>query len=532
MHLFHISVIFYLCHPGDPLRIYTRFFKIVRLHTRFRNETRMKKLIITLTGIVFLISCWRCREEAYFSEPGNVLVFSADTVSFDTVFTSIGSATLGFKVYNPHNKPVLISSVYLGGGENSFYRINFDGEPLREVTNVEIPPKDSLFVFIEVTINPFGSNNPLIVKDSVIFVSNGTSQDVKLIAYGQDVHLIRGKIIGTSTWTADKPYLVYNSMAVDTGQTLSIDPGVKVFLHDRSSLIVWGKILVNGTKEAPVVFQGDRLEEDYRIYAGQWGTIYIDPISTGNRIHYAIIRNAIAGIQIGHCSGDQVPTLELANCIIENHSFVGIYAFGAEINCYNTIVSNAGEYLVALLKGGNYSFSHCTFANYGISPYGGQFGGSRSNPSLVLTNYFDCPELDLSKGQYVYVSRKRDLEKADFTNSIIYGSLENELLILENKENAFFYYFDHCLIKHNKDSLDFNDPVHFNAVKLNKDPQFINDTDRFVLNFRLDTLSPAKDSGSVEFIMNNPDLDMDYDGTSRLGFDGLPDMGAFERKED
>jgi len=509
-----------------------RFYRIVRLIISPRIKTRMKKIIAAVTGIMLLISCWQCREESFYTESGGVLSFSADTISFDTVFSSIGSATLGFKVYNPHNKPVMISAVYLGGGENSFYRMNFDGEPLRKVSNVEIPPKDSLFVFIEVTIDPLGVNNPLIVKDSIIFITNGTSQDVKLMAYGQDVHLIRGQIIRTSTWNADKPYLIYNSMAVDTGHTLTLDAGVHVYLHDRSSMIVWGKIIVNGTKDNPVIFEGDRLEEDYRIYAGQWGTIYIDPISTDNVINYAIIKNAIAGIQIGHYTSDLQPTLELKNTIIRNNSYVGIYAFGALINCYNTVVANAGEYLVALLKGGNYSFTHCTFANAGVSPFGGQQGGSRSNPSLVLMNYFIYPEFDESKGQVVNVTRTKDLEQAAFTNTIIYGSLENELMLVDNKENAFNFYFDHCLIKHHQDSLDFDDPLHFNAVKLNKDPRFVNDTDRFELNYRLDTLSPAKDSGSVEIINANPSFEFDYDGNSRLSVDELPDMGAFERKED
>jgi len=105
-------------------------------------------------------------------------------------------------------------------------------------------------------------------------------------------------------------------------------------------------------------------------------------------------------------------------------------------------------------------------------------------------------------------------------------------MLVDNKENAFNFYFDHCLIKHHQDSLDFDDPLHFNAVKLNKDPRFVNDTDRFELNYRLDTLSPAKDSGSVEIINANPSFEFDYDGNSRLSVDELPDMGAFERKED
>jgi hypothetical protein len=491
----------------------------------------MKKITLVITGIIMLTLFLRCREESFITDPGAFLSFSTDTLSFDTVFTSVGSATLGFKIYNPHSRSIKISSVYLAGGDNSFFRMNFDGAPVREIYNVEIRPKDSLFVFVEVTVDPLGLNNPLIVKDSVVFITNGTIQNIKLIAYGQDVHLIRGKIIETTTWQADKPYLIYNSMAVDTGHLLTINPGVQIYFHTNSSMIIWGRLSVNGTKDDPVIFQGDRLEEDYRIVAGQWGTIYIDPISTGNVIDYAIIRNSIAGIQIGYPSDNSRPSLELRNTIIQNVSYAGIYAFGAEINCYNTIVANAGEFLVALLKGGKYNFSHCTFVNNGVSNYGGQIAGSRSNPLLVLTNFYKNPEYNASKGKEEYVMRSGDLEEANFRNSILYGTLENELFFADNKVNSFNYYFDHCLIKENPDSVDFKNPVHFSSIVLNKDPEFINDTDRFELNFRLDTLSPAKDSGSAAVITANPLLEIDYDGNSRIS-DTAPDLGAFERKED
>jgi hypothetical protein len=488
----------------------------------------MNKFIAFIAAIIFMLSC---REEDFYTEPGAVLGFSTDTVSFDTVFSTIGSTTLSFKVYNPHDKPVMISTVYFGGGENSFYRMNFDGESGSVFNNIEIPPKDSLFVFIEVTIDPLGVNNPMIVKDSLIFITNGAYQDIKLIAYGQDVHLIDGEIIKTAAWSADKPYLIIHSMAVDTGHTLTIGQGAHIFLHDRSSMVIWGKILVNGTKDAPVIFEGDRLEEPYRIISGQWGTIYIDPISTGNVINYAIIRNSIAGIQIGLPTEDVRPSLDLTNTVIQNISYAGIYAFGAEINCYNTIVANGGDVLVALLMGGKYNFSHCTFANKGVSNYGSQDAGSRTSPSIVLTNFFNNPEYNPSKGRYEYVNRKGDLEEATFNNTIIYGTLENELMFADNKENQFNYFFNYCLLKENQDSVDITDPVHFMAIKLNKDPEFVNDTDRYALDYRLDTLSPAKDSASAELYEEFPSLKFDYDGNSRL-LDNGPDMGAFERKED
>jgi hypothetical protein len=43
-----------------------------------------------------------------------------------------------------------------------------------------------------------------------------------------------------------------------------------------------------------------------------------------------------------------------------------------------------------------------------------------------------------------------------------------------------------------EDSINIDDQEHYNALILNKDPYFMNDSDRFHLDYRLDTLSPAK----------------------------------------
>jgi hypothetical protein len=54
---------------------------------------------------------------------------------------------------------------------------------------------------------------------------------------------------------------------------------------------------------------------------------------------------------------------------------------------------------------------------------------------------------------------------------------------------------------------------------LNEDPKFI---DIWEFNYRLDTLSPAKDAGIRAGIL------IDLEGTER---DALPDIGAYERLE-
>jgi len=467
----------------------------------------------------------RCKRDNPGDDGDARLGFSTDTVTFDTVFTTLGSTTLSFKIYNRGNTVLRLRSISLAGGDGSFFRLNIDGAPVWMANDVEIRPDDSLFIFVAVTIDPLNSDNPLVVKDSVLFDLNGNIRDVKLIAYGQDVNLINGRIIRTETWTRNKPYLIYNSMAVDTACTLTIEAGTQIYFHRNSSMIVWGNIRVNGTAEDPVVFQNDRLEEFYEIISGQWGTIYIDPISTGNVISHAIIKNAIAGIQIGFPSDYRVPQLELGNTIIQNMSFAGIYAFGADITCFNTVIADCAGAAMALLRGGSYRFLHCTVSNNGV------IGSPRSNPSILLTNIFNNPEYDEGLDEYIYVARTGDLTEASFRNCILYGSASHEFQFVHNQTNLFQYSFDHCLVKAVEDSIDTGDTGHFNALIFNKDPEFVNDSDRYHLDFSLDTLSPAKDTGDPNLPVAFPFLGNDITGYQRLS-DGKPDLGAFERKED
>ena len=56
------------------------------------------------------------------------LTFSVDTIVFDTVFTTVGSTTKQFKIYNPSSKSIQIDEIELMGGDQSPFRLNVDGE--------------------------------------------------------------------------------------------------------------------------------------------------------------------------------------------------------------------------------------------------------------------------------------------------------------------------------------------------------------------------------------------------------------------
>ena len=82
-----------------------------------------------------------------------------------------------------------ISSIYLANlNSEGVYRINVDGFPGTHTENVKIAANDSIYIFVEATINPVGSNLPYLVTDSLIFVTNGKTQNVDLVAYGQNAN--------------------------------------------------------------------------------------------------------------------------------------------------------------------------------------------------------------------------------------------------------------------------------------------------------------------------------------------------------
>jgi len=481
--------------------------------------------IILITGII-LLSGISCRDEDFITESGAGISFSTDTITFDTIFTSIGSTTKQLKIYNPHKQPIRISRIYLGQGNNSYFRLNIDGDLSDDVNDIEIPSKDSLFIFIEVTIDPFGVNNPLVINDSIVFVTNGNVQDVNLVAYGQDVHLIDGELLETQTWIADKPYLIYNSMGVDSAHTLTIEAGTVLYFHERSQLIVLGTLMVNGTKENPVIFRGDRLDQvlpdlPYDKIPDQWGGIVIYPFSTGSVLNYCHIRNAEIGIFLPGVLGyDYQSEIFIKNSIIENNSYAGIYAFNSKLTAFNCLIVNCGVYTFAALTGGEYNLYHCTVSNHF------RFSGA-AEPAVVLTNFVYYNDSLIS----------HDLLNTKFINCIIEGQNPYQLQLASKPENNFEYLFQNCLIEVSKDSIDADSTELFKEIVFEGDPKFKRIPsqseplpDRYVFDFSLDTLSPAKDKGTPEIINLFPELELDIMGHSRR-MDSGPDLGAFERIE-
>jgi len=461
--------------------------------------------------------------------PDGVLTFSADTVIFDTIFTTVGSATRQFKIYNPSKDEVTISSIILAGGQQSKYRMNVDGVAGISFSNISIPGKDSLFVFVDVTLDPNNLTQPAIVADSIIFNTNGNIQDVDLVAFGWDADFTYPNVFDNPigpyrfldcniTWTSAEPHVIYGWAVVPDGCTLTIEAGTRVYSHKGSGIIVdeGGTLIVNGTPQNQVIFASDRLDDFYEDQAGQWNTIWLYAGSLNNEIHGALIKNGNIGVRVDSLAANSNPNLLMTNTIIENMAGISLLSIEATIEAYNCVFGNAGQYSAALTRGGRYDFYHCTFGNYWVN-------GNRQTPALLLNNWIEANDGTI----YTY-----DLQRAYFGNCIIYGNNQTELGLDRDISAPFNFKFDNCLMR-----INFNDdkPINvsnsseFSATIYNQNPFFVDPSEN---NFALDSnISGAFNKGAIG--ITNYDLGIlgnDVIGNPRP-FGSNPDIGAYERQE-
>jgi hypothetical protein len=460
--------------------------------------------------ILFLSSFFvSCKKDKFLTEGGQIN-YSIDTLKFDTVFTTLGSATRSFLLYNTNNKRIKIDEIKLQGGQNSPFRLNVDGEPTKDIHDVEIAPNDSIYIFVAVTVNPSTGNLPFIVNDKVEVTLNGNQSSVALQAYGQDAHYVVHSFLQTAVWDNDKPYVIIHSAAVDTGETLTINKGCRIYMHADSKLYVAGRLWVFGTKEDSVIFQGDRLDRDYfgyKDYPGEWRGIHFLRCSEGSNLNYAIIKNAGLTDAAVYVEPPTVPLagpqLEMNQCIIANSSGFGIIGLNTWIKATNCLIHTCGLQNLAILEGGTYEFNYCT-----IATFGGLGINHAQQPSAVIYNYRDTSLTG-------YVGNNL---QATFQNCIFYGSLDDEIIFNQKGTWNYQVTMTNCLLK--RATAVPSTMVTMNNCITNTDadyPQFI---DSYKWDFHLKSTSPLKQKG-----LPVPAVDRDLD---RVLWNNPPSIGCYE----
>ncbi|RYZ29633.1 MAG: hypothetical protein EOO10_05710 [Chitinophagaceae bacterium] len=464
----------------------------------------LKNLLLLSVFVLFLFSC---RKEGFTSSADAQLIPSIDSLHFDTVFTTTGSASQFLKIVNPNKDGIRISSVRLGGGSSSSFKINVDGITGPEVNNVEVLAEDSIYVYVTVTINPTAQNLPFIVRDSIEITYNGNQKWIQLDAFGQNAHFFRNwKITGAETWNNDLPYVILGGITVDTSATLTINKGCKVLMHADAPFIVHGSLKVNGERfdSTRVIFSGDRLDEPYKNFPASYPGLIFTASSKDNIINYASIKNAYQGIVAVNPSSIGTK-LTLNETIIDNAYDIGLLGINSSISARNVLISNSGKNLV-LVGGGNYDFRHCTIVTISNNYI------QHKDPVFALTNY-------TTQGNTATAASLT----ANFTNCIFWGD-----------QNGFVK--DEVLI----DAKGLTPSITFNKVlwrmqstptlnglsisgAINQPPVFdsINTSERYY-NFRLKAGSPAVNTGV------NAGVALDLDGKPRPV--GLPDLGAYEKQ--
>ncbi len=508
-----------------------RFFNLIL--QRYNNYFMKKRVLTIIFAALICAMNFICctNEEKYSSSDKINLQFSTDTLAFDTIFTTIGSVTKQIHVFNPENEPIKLDYITLGSGQSSFFRLNVDGDTSIVAKDVVIGAKDSIFIFVRIELDANNTSNPLLIEDSVLFAFNGKMQSVLLTAYGQDAYYHKpthtlnigeskipyclanegGEEQGVSvsgnyiTWKKDKPHVIIGTCVVDSAYTLNLEENTLIHLGNNADFWVYsgGTLKANGTTTNPVVFQSLRTQDRYSDIPGQWGKIWLWSGSKDNVLENVVIKNATIGLLADTCVNNN-HTVELKNTRIENCSSIGLYARGADIYAENLLVQNCGSYCVAASMGGRYEFIGCTFANYW------SFGKTRTDAVLILNDWYEATDGNV---------QERKIEKCDFHNTIIYGSMyedEVELDLLKNLGSN--YSFDHCLIK---SAVLKNNNQNIKDCIFNQDPLFENVSEN---DLHLQDSSPAIGKGNGIY---NSTVPYDIFGTYRLD---PPCIGAIENR--
>lgn len=462
---------------------------------------------ISLLAISFALLLFSCRKDNFITSPDARLTITADTLKYDTVFVTAGSTYQAFKIINENDQKLRISSLKLMGGNSSPYKMNVDGIVGSQFTNLDIASDDSLYVFVQVNVDPAAGNLPFVIRDSIQVNYNGRTRWVQLEAWGQNAHFYRDRVINTNeTWNNDMPYVILGSLLINTNQTLTINKGCRIFVHGDAPIVVNGTLLVNGLKDTVdrVYFRGDRMDDPYKDFPGGWPGIYFQPGSRDNVLNYAVLQNAYQALALLDPSPNANPKLVLNECIIDNAYDAGIVSINSSIRARNCLVSNCGKNIL-LAKGGDYQFTHCTVVTYANAYI------DHRDPVLTVSNYVTVNNVPVTANL-----------NALFRNCIFWGEnglVNDEVMVLRSGATAFNVNFDYGLWKVQ------NTPPNItsNQVLNNQNPQFDSvNTNRRYFDFRLKASSPAINKGV------NTGIPTDLDGKPRAV--GLPDLGSFERQ--
>lgn len=465
---------------------------------------KLRVLVYLAVAMMLLPAMVGCISDDFTTSPSDILTFSTDTVSFDTVFTDLGTPTARLKVYNKAKKSINISSIKFADPSSAF-SMNVDGQSGSTFRDVEIRGGDSIFVFIECYIPEQEKNTPQLVEDRLQFVTNGVTQEVLLEAWGQNVTRLRGLNVSEDmTLTAEIPYVIFDSLTVAPEATLRIEPGANILFHDGASLTVNGTLEAVGTPGKIINLRGDRLDNvlpnvSYDILAGQWEGVRFTAGSFGNRMEYVDMRSTKTGVVVDSCADLSKQKLLLVNSWLHNSQRNALEVNYAWVDAYGCVFSEAAGSAV-YLAGGIHDFTQCTFSNYYLFVY-------PTEPLLWLDHCLPESLVD---------NPSQPLMSACFRNCILYGLPTD---INEGDLTGSEVYLEYCSLKS-----PGTDDANFLNCLWDTDPLFLTVRSDYYFNYHVEEDSPVIGAGNPAFV--SPICAVDMDGKLRLAA-GNPTLGAY-----
>lgn len=384
-----------------------------------------------------------CIEDGFTTSPSSQPRTSVDTLALGTLFTAEPTPTYSFKIFNPHSKSLNISSITMRDDPDRYFRLNVDGIAADSFTDIEIRHKDSIFVFVEATLPDLDLNRPTNYKRHLDITTNGVTSTVVITATGLDATRLRKQVISEDTrLNASRPYIIYDTLRIKPGATLTLEAGTRLHFHDKAALIVDGTLHSLGTPDATVEMTGDRWGNvvgrvDYEIMSGQWNGVYFSPSSHDNSMEYTSIRNTTDGVTVDSVPyTGSTPSLRMLNCQLRNSKGYVLVSSYSSVEALGCELTDASMGVVAL-QGGIARLVNCTIANYYLfSVLGGpalQFYHSdpdNANPDT------DLPLLSAAIDNCIIYGNGYDLSHGDLTGTDIY--LRNCLLKSEGSDDDNF----------------------------------------------------------------------------------------------
>lgn len=350
----------------------------------------MKKILIFIITIVAFSSCI---EDSFDTSPSAQPQFDVEELDMGVQFTDNPSPTAKLMIYNRNSKIINLQTVKMRSGQ--YFRINVDGQAGKFFNDVEIRPNDSIYVFVECTLPPTPTAEPLWITDDLEVTTNGVLKTLPIKALAQNVERHYGRVVDADLMlTAEVPHVVFDTLRVKAGATLTLSAGVNLLFHDKAALIVEGSLVSQGSAEQPVIMRGDRTgnvvaDISYDVMSNQWEGVRFAKGSKANKLSYTEVLNTCQGVRL-----DSLVEISMVNTRLYNSGATQLSVAGdANVTALGCEISNAASALL-LLEGGNYVFNRCTIANWYLFEW----------PDMAIVE-FVTPEQT----------------HATFSNSIIYG---------------------------------------------------------------------------------------------------------------